>query len=74
MTADTQKDWAGDAQNASQDGEFKRDTNYINDRIVASATGTEGPLWLVQPHRYRLIAARACPWAHRAVIVRLCLI
>ena len=36
MTAETQKDWAGDAQNASQDGEFKRDTNYVGDRIVAS--------------------------------------
>ena len=70
MTAGTQKDWAGDAQNASKDGEFKRDTNYIDDRIVASATGDGGPLWPVQPHRYRLIAARACPWAHRAVIVR----
>ena len=33
MTAETQKDWAGDAQNASKDGEFKRDTNYIDDRI-----------------------------------------
>ena len=26
---ESQKDWAGDAQNASTDGEFKRDTNYI---------------------------------------------
>ena len=24
----------------------------------------------MQPHRYRLIAARAYPWAHRAVLVR----
>ena len=34
MTAETQKDWAGDAQNASKDGEFKRDTNYIDDRAI----------------------------------------
>ncbi|TVU57021.1 glutathione S-transferase family protein [Corynebacterium aurimucosum] len=76
----TPKDWAGDAQNASTDGEFKRDTNYIGDRILASVTGDEPQPsvagsgealdWPVQPHRYRLIAARACPWAHRAVIVR----
>ena len=76
----TPKDWAGDAQNASTDGEFKRDTNYIGDRILASVTGDnpqpsvsgsgETLDWPVQPHRYRLIAARACPWAHRAVIVR----
>lgn len=82
---ESQKDWAGDAQNASKDGEFKRDTNYIGDRIVASVTSEEpqpvsgdgnsestaGALhWPAQPNRYRLIAARACPWAHRAVIVR----
>lgn len=74
------KDWAGDAQNASTEGEFKRDTNYIGDRILASITSEQPELandergealhWPVQPHRYRLIAARACPWAHRAVIVR----
>ena len=69
MTTDAQKDWAGDAQNASTDGEFKRDTNYIGDRIVSSISN-EASHWPVQPHRYRLIAARACPWAHRAVIVR----
>ena len=74
---DSQKGWAGDAQNASKDGEFKRDTNYIGDRIVASVTseepqpaGADVLHWPVQPNRYRLIAARACPWAHRAVIVR----
>lgn len=77
---ETSTDWAGDAQNASTDGEFKRDTNYIGDRIVASVTGDEPQPssdnagetlhWPVQPNRYRLIAARACPWAHRAVIVR----
>ena len=43
MTADTQKDWAGDAQNASKDGEFKRDTNYIGDRIVASISNETLP-------------------------------
>ena len=36
----TPKDWAGDAQNASTDGEFKRDTNYIGDRILASVSYT----------------------------------
>ena len=36
MAAETQKDWAGDAQTASKDGEFKRDTNYVGDRIFAS--------------------------------------
>jgi putative glutathione S-transferase len=53
-------------------GEFKRDTNYIEDRITSDgAPGPNGePGWPVEPGRYRLIAARACPWANRALIVR----
>ncbi len=46
--------------------EFNRDTNYIDDRITAD--GSSG--WKVEPGRYRLIVARACPWANRAIIVR----
>lgn len=59
--------------------EFTRDTHYISDRITAAVS--EAPdrpdrdpqgrrLWPAAAGRYRLIAARACPWAHRAVIVR----
>jgi putative glutathione S-transferase len=53
-------------------GEFNRDTNYIEDRITrGGAPGPNGePGWPVEPGRYRLIAARACPWANRTVIVR----
>ncbi|MEV6901030.1 glutathione S-transferase C-terminal domain-containing protein [Amycolatopsis sp. NPDC051372] len=47
-------------------GEFKRDQNYIPDRITAD--GRDG--WPVEPGRYRLVIARACPWANRASIVR----
>ncbi|HEU5130171.1 MAG TPA: glutathione S-transferase C-terminal domain-containing protein [Glycomyces sp.] len=71
--------------------EFTRDTNYIEDRVVADVAAvraapveapskvgdprraglTEGAqAWPVEPGRYRLVAARACPWAHRSVIVR----
>ncbi|EMQ98480.1 glutathione S-transferase family protein [Paeniglutamicibacter gangotriensis] len=70
--------------------EFTRDTNYIQDRIVADpdAVRTSGEpnegsigtvhgglaegaeLWPVEAGRYRLVAARACPWANRAIIVR----
>ncbi len=46
--------------------EYKRDSNYISDRITAD--GSDG--WPVEPDRYRLVVARACPWANRAVIVR----
>src|SRR6478752_2968420 len=52
--------------------EFNRDTNYIEDRITRDgAPGANGePGWPVEAGRYRLVAARACPWANRAVIVR----
>ncbi|WP_080795280.1 glutathione S-transferase family protein [Corynebacterium pacaense] len=74
----TSEDWAGDARNASPDGEFVRDTNYITDRIVAGIAEGSAPVpqadgtehWPVEAHRYRLVAARACPWAHRTVITR----
>ena len=46
--------------------DFRRDTDYIEDRITAD--GRSG--WPVEAGRYRLVAARACPWANRAVIVR----
>lgn len=77
------EDWAGDPQNASTDGAFERDTTYITDRIVATVPAGSAPqpmpgtaggvgelLWPVEAGRYRLMAARACPWAHRAIIVR----
>ncbi|QNE14664.1 glutathione S-transferase family protein [Pseudarthrobacter sp. NBSH8] len=52
--------------------EFNRDTNYIEDRITHDGrVGVSGePGWPVEAGRYRLIAARACPWANRTVIVR----
>ncbi|MFP5331520.1 MAG: glutathione S-transferase family protein [Acidimicrobiia bacterium] len=48
------------------DGSFVRDTRYISTRITAD--GRDG--YPVEPGRYRLAVARACPWANRAVIVR----
>ena len=58
---------------------FDRDMNYVPDRITKVVDGrprrpehgpVNGELWPVEPGRYRLIAARACPWANRAIIVR----
>jgi glutathionyl-hydroquinone reductase len=46
--------------------EFQRDTDYIEDRITRD--GRDG--WPVEAGRYRLVVARACPWANRSIIVR----
>jgi glutathionyl-hydroquinone reductase len=46
--------------------EFRRDMRYLSDRITTD--GRDG--WPVEPGRYRLVGAAACPWAHRSVIVR----
>ena len=59
----------------SDSGEFRRDVHYIPDRITKDARKplhgpVEGELWPVEPGRYRLVAAWACPWANRAIIVR----
>ncbi|WP_179430016.1 glutathione S-transferase family protein [Spelaeicoccus albus] len=43
---------------------YDRDTRYISDRIAADGD------YPVEAGRYRLIVARACPWANRAIIVR----
>lgn len=64
--------------NAAREGGFERDTRYISDRVVAELPAGSAPVgerigqmrWPVEAGRYRLAAARACPWAHRAVILR----
>lgn len=47
-------------------GTFERETDYVATRITRD--GHDGSR--VESGRYRLIAARACPWANRALIVR----
>lgn len=57
---------------------FERDTDYLPDRITREDGRSEDPFekplemptWPVEPGRYRLLAARACPWATRSIIVR----
>ncbi len=58
---------------------FERDMTYLPDRITAEPGRSQDPYggqeldvptWPVEPGRYRLAAAKACPWANRAIIVR----
>ncbi|NLE97270.1 MAG: glutathione S-transferase family protein [Propionibacterium sp.] len=54
---------------SSKGKEFQRDSRYIETRIVAEPQeGTDD--YPVEPGRYRLVAAMACPWANRTIIVR----
>ena len=64
----------------SQKGKaFERDRDYITDRVTKEPGRSQDPYggdeldvrtWPAEPGRYRLVAARACPWANRAIIVR----
>jgi putative glutathione S-transferase len=56
------------AEQTYVEDDFQRDTDYIEDRITRDGSGQGG--WPVEAGRYRLVAARACPWANRAIIVR----
>ena len=51
----------------SDSGEFVRDTRYLDGRITADGRDGTFP---AQAGRYRLVVARACPWANRTMIVR----
>jgi len=45
---------------------FERQPVALDERITADGSSR----WPVEAGRYRLVVARACPWANRAVIVR----
>ena len=58
-----------------EQGAFERDMDYLPDRITRGERRpehgpVEGKLWPVEPGRYRLVAAPACPWASRSLVVR----
>lgn len=66
------------AMNAATQGAYVRDASYIQDRIVSDLPAGSEPVgqrigemrWPVEARRYRLMAARACPWANRTIITR----
>jgi glutathionyl-hydroquinone reductase len=66
MTEAPAKEHSTQGSYVSKGSEFNRDMRYIPTRITAD--GRDG--YPVEPGRYRLVVARACPWANRAIIVR----
>jgi putative glutathione S-transferase len=52
--------------NSAEQGAFVREPVALDLRITSDGSSP----WPVEPGRYRLVVARACPWANRAVIVR----
>ncbi|MFG1651191.1 glutathione S-transferase family protein [Micromonospora sp. NPDC049275] len=60
----------------SRGGAFVRQPNRFTGRVTADSTSPPGGgpdeqgRWPLEAGRYRLIWCRACPWAHRARIVR----
>ena len=62
----------GEGGFANEDGEFVRHTSEFRDWITAD--GSEGPDgakgYKAEPGRYHLYVSYACPWAHRALIMR----
>lgn len=71
------------ADYVNEGASYERDMTYIPDRITAEPGRSqdphghdkkpaeiEAPTWQAEPGRYRLVAARACPWANRSIIVR----
>ena len=48
------------------EGGFEREPVGLDERITSDGSTA----WPVEAGRYRLVVARACPWAHRSVIVR----
>jgi putative glutathione S-transferase len=64
INTDNRPVWAH--PDTATDGTYQRNANYLDARITAD--GRDG--YPVEAGRYRLIAARACPWANRSIIVR----
>jgi glutathionyl-hydroquinone reductase len=50
----------------AESGAFEREPVGLDERITADGSSA----WPVEAGRYRLVVARACPWANRSVIVR----
>jgi putative glutathione S-transferase len=66
MTEDTHKHTDGSKQWSSKDGRFRRQESTFRDSISRDKNA-KFPAAL---NRYHLVTAMACPWAHRAMIVR----
>ena len=51
-------------------GEYHRAPSQFRGWLDGAEGASPVALWPIDPHRYRLYVALACPWAHRTLIVR----
>lgn len=63
---------AGTAGSASEDGHFHREESTFRRWLTANGECAPNgqPVLIAEPERFRLYVSLACPWAHRALIVR----
>ncbi|MET0999530.1 MAG: glutathione S-transferase C-terminal domain-containing protein [Marmoricola sp.] len=71
-TTESTQETTGEASYVEPGKGFERDMNYLADRITREPSTSSGHAaeWPVERDRYRLVAAKACPWANRTIIVR----
>ena len=69
MTDNEQAEHSTGGVYSSKGKEYARDTRYLPTRLKREVEPGEDAV-AIEPGRYRLIAARACPWANRAIIDR----
>lgn len=67
MTSDSTSTKAQFARETGTDGSWQRQTSAFRRTITADGAGDSLP---AEPGRYHLYVCKACPWAHRAMIVR----
>jgi putative glutathione S-transferase len=68
-------EWRTDAyESTTEDGEFDRQEttfrNWLDGSVAAAGEAPRESRFEPEPGRYHLYICRACPWAHRAAMVR----
>lgn len=64
--------WHSEESFADKDGSFRREETSFRDWVEAPGKTSDGqtPQFMAEKDRYHLYVSHACPWAHRAMIMR----